>query len=226
MANICDIIFWTGLVRKIFSHLHQICTIHFLFFPTQWTDNPFLPSWWPFFSFSHFGHNFRNCFLLLIFIHVIFKPLCLQKVGTCNLIIFHAICHFHHFIRWRWLVELSSSTDGTISELYTHSPVSNTIYITNPIKQAANVFDPFNVYGSVHRNNILVYNSNRMHKWQGLFNLTTGLHVSGVTITHLQEHKTNLTTASGNRYTVLLSAAIVEEYATHNTLKPVPTLPR
>jgi hypothetical protein len=45
---------------------------------------------------------------------------------------------------------------------------------------------------------------------QGLFYLTTGLHVSGVTITHL-EHKTTVTTASGNRYTVLLSAAIVEE---------------
>ena len=42
-------------------------------------------------------------------------------------------------------------------------------------------------------------------------NLTTALHVSGVTITHLQEHKTTVTTASGNRYTVLLSAAIVEE---------------
>ena len=33
-------------------------------------------------------------------------------------------------------------------------------------------------------------------------NLTTALHVSGVTITHLQEHKTTVTTASGNRYTV------------------------
>jgi len=44
-----------------------------------------------------------------------------------------------------------------------------------------------------------------------LFYLTTALHVSGVTITHLQEHKTTVTTASGNRYTVLLSAAIVEE---------------
>ena len=50
-----------------------------------------------------------------------------------------------------------------------------------------------------------------MHKSQSLFNLTTALHVSGVTITHLQEHKTTVTTASGNRYTVLLSAAIVEE---------------
>ena len=50
-----------------------------------------------------------------------------------------------------------------------------------------------------------------MHKSQSLFNLKTALHVSGVTITHLQEHKTTVTTASGNRYTVLLSAAIVEE---------------
>jgi len=46
---------------------------------------------------------------------------------------------------------------------------------------------------------------------QSLFYLTTDLHVSGVIITHLQEHKTTVTTASGNRYTVLLSVAIVEE---------------
>jgi hypothetical protein len=50
-----------------------------------------------------------------------------------------------------------------------------------------------------------------MHEPQSLFYLTTALHVSGVTITHLQEHKITVTTASGNRYTVLLSAAIVEE---------------
>jgi hypothetical protein len=49
-----------------------------------------------------------------------------------------------------------------------------------------------------------------MHKLQSLFYLITALHVSGVTITHLQEHKTNVTTACGNRCTVLLSAAIVE----------------
>ena len=42
-----------------------------------------------------------------------------------------------------------------------------------------------------------------MHKSQSLFNLTTDLHVSGVTITHLQEHKTTVTTASGNHYTVI-----------------------
>jgi hypothetical protein len=69
----------------------------------------------------------------------------------------------------------------------------------------------FNAYGSVHLNNILVYNSNMMHKLQSLYNLIIALHVSGVTITHPQEHKTTVTTASGNRYTVLLSAAFVEE---------------
>ena len=42
-----------------------------------------------------------------------------------------------------------------------------------------------------------------MHKSRSLFSLTTALHVSGFTITHLQEHKTTVTTASGNRYTVI-----------------------
>ena len=46
-----------------------------------------------------------------------------------------------------------------------------------------------------------------MHMLQSLFYVTTALHVSGVTITHLQENKTTVTTASGNSYTVLLSAA-------------------
>jgi len=50
-----------------------------------------------------------------------------------------------------------------------------------------------------------------MHMLQRLFYLTIALHVSGIIINHLQEHKTTVTTASGNRYTVLLSEAIVEE---------------
>jgi hypothetical protein len=50
-----------------------------------------------------------------------------------------------------------------------------------------------------------------MHILQGLFYLTAALHVSGVTITHLQEHKTIVTAAPGNRYTLLMSATIVEE---------------
>jgi len=35
-----------------------------------------------------------------------------------------------------------------------------------------------------------------MHKSQSLFHLTTALHVSSVTITHLQEHKTTVTTVT------------------------------
>jgi hypothetical protein len=46
---------------------------------------------------------------------------------------------------------------------------------------------------------------------QSLFYLTIALHVSGIIITHLQEHKTTVTTVSGNRYAMLLSVAIVEE---------------
>ena len=52
---------------------------------------------------------------------------------------------------------------------------------------------------------------NKMHMLQSLFYLTIAVHVSGIIITHLQEHKTTVSTASGNRYTLLLSVAIVEE---------------
>ena len=76
-----------------------------------------------------------------------------------------------------------------------------------------------------------------MHMLQSLFYLTTALHVSGVTITHFQEHKTTVTTASGNRYTVIVVccyrgrvgidlSVLWVAYASHNTLKSIPTLPR
>jgi len=42
-----------------------------------------------------------------------------------------------------------------------------------------------------------------MHMLQSLFYLTIALHVSGIIITHLQEHKITVTTASGNCYTVI-----------------------
>jgi hypothetical protein len=42
-----------------------------------------------------------------------------------------------------------------------------------------------------------------MHMLQSLFYLTIALHASGIIIAHLQEHKTIVTTASGNRYTVI-----------------------
>jgi hypothetical protein len=41
-----------------------------------------------------------------------------------------------------------------------------------------------------------------MHMLQSSFYRTIALHVSGIIITHLQGHKTTVTTASGNRYTV------------------------
>jgi len=46
----------------------------------------------------------------------------------------------------------------------------------------------FNVHGFVHHINILLHIIS-----------DTALHVSGVIITHRQEHKTTVTTASGNR---------------------------
>jgi hypothetical protein len=65
-----------------------------------------------------------------------------------------------------------------------------------------------------------------------LFYLETALHVSGGTITHHQELKELYLQHLVFVTSLLLSAAIVEElelvcmaYTTHNTLKPVPTLP-
>ena len=58
-----------------------------------------------------------------------------------------------------------------------------------------------------------------MHKSQSyLFKLITALHVSGVITTHPQEHKATASTASGNHYTILLSAAIMEKLEL-NTLR-------
>ena len=69
-----------------------------------------------------------------------------------------------------------------------------------------------------------------MHMLQSLFYLTTALHVSGIIITHLQEHKTTVTTASGNhRHHAYVSNHMktkTDQHAIHNTLKSVPTLPR
>jgi hypothetical protein len=42
-----------------------------------------------------------------------------------------------------------------------------------------------------------------MHVLQSLFYLTIAPHISGIIITHIQEHKTTVNTASGSRYTVI-----------------------
>jgi hypothetical protein len=61
---------------------------------------------------------------------------------------------------------------------------------------------------------------------QSLFYLETALHVLGGTITHHQKRKQLYLQHLVFITPLLLSAAIVEEYATHSTLKLVPTLPR
>jgi len=50
-----------------------------------------------------------------------------------------------------------------------------------------------------------------MHKSRSLFFSEDCSTCFGFIIAHFQEHKTTVTTESGNHYTVLLSAAIVEE---------------
>ena len=50
---------------------------------------------------------------------------------------------------------------------------------------------------------------------QSLFYLMVALHVSGIIITHLQEHKTTVTTASGNRYTVINRVKFLLLKSTH-----------
>ena len=68
----------------------------------------------------------------------------------------------------------------------------------------------FNVHGSVHRNNILIYiqQDATLHS---LFYLETALHVSDGTITHHQERKQLYLQHLVFVTLLLLSAAIVEE---------------
>ena len=68
----------------------------------------------------------------------------------------------------------------------------------------------FNVHGSVHRNNILIYNQEdaTLHN---LFYLETALHVSGGTTTHHQERKQLYLQHLVFVTPLFLSAAIVEE---------------
>jgi len=53
-----------------------------------------------------------------------------------------------------------------------------------------------------------------MHILQSLFYLTIALHVSGIIITHLKEHKTTVNTASGNHCTVIdrVKFLLLKEY--------------
>ena len=73
-----------------------------------------------------------------------------------------------------------------------------------------NIKIKFNVHGSVHRENILIYvqQDATLHS---IFYLETALHVSGGTTTHHQEHKQLYLQHLVFVTLLLLSATIVEE---------------
>ena len=69
----------------------------------------------------------------------------------------------------------------------------------------------FNVHGSVHRNNILVHKSQQdAHVTEFILSDSCST-CFGYYYHPSSGAQTTVTTASGNRYTVLLPAAIVEE---------------
>jgi len=70
--------------------------------------------------------------------------------------------------------------------------------------------DVFNVHGSMHRNNILIY-IQKDATLHSLFYLETALHVAGGTITHHQEYEQFYLQHLVFVTPLLLSAAIVEE---------------
>ena len=80
----------------------------------------------------------------------------------------------------------------------------------------------------MHRKNILVYIQQEA-TLHSLFYLETALHVSGGTTTHHQERKQLYLQHLVFVTPLLLPAGLSVlwvAYATHSTLKPVPTLPR
>ena len=85
--------------------------------------------------------------------------------------------------------------------------LKHTHAITQPLSKVNTVF---NVHGSVHLNNILIYiqQDATLHS---LFYLKTALHVSSGTITHHQERKQLYLQHLVFVTPLLLSAAIVEE---------------
>jgi hypothetical protein len=70
----------------------------------------------------------------------------------------------------------------------------------------------FNIHGSVNRNNILIQKFQKDGHVTYFIYLTISLHVSGIIITQLQEHKTTVTTTSVKRYTVIDIVFTVKEF--------------
>jgi hypothetical protein len=58
---------------------------------------------------------------------------------------------------------------------------------------------------------------------QILFYLTIALHVSGIIITHFQEHKTTVITASGNGYTAFVCSVWTSQQSANFSLYNIKT---
>ena len=149
----------------------------------------------------------------------------------------------HSYDSYNTLVSTSHSYDPSntlVSTSHSYDPY-NTLVSTshsydpyNTLVSTSHSYDPYNTLVSTsHRtqsvsintnwlmhSSILVYNSNQMQKSQSLFYTRVYfLHILGVTITHLQEHKTAVTTASGNRYTVIDRVKFTDKECRQTRLK-------
>ena len=132
--------------------------------------------------------------------------ICKHRFAYTVFIILHVLCTYLYHHR-----QMNADTVYNLLGMIWHSLVgryqcleSHTFFILWTFHEVEGSMFLSNI--STH---ILIYIYPTICACQILFYLTTALHVLGVTITHLQEHKTTVTTASGNRY------------ATHNTLTSI-----
>jgi len=97
-----------------------------------------------------------------------------------------------------------------MAEMITTAPYRNKLVMYSVKQYILYRVRNFNVHGSVHRNNILIYiqQDATLHS---LFYLETAVYVSGGTITHHQERKQLYLQRLVFITPLLLSAAIVEE---------------
>jgi hypothetical protein len=164
-------------------------------------------------TFSHKRHDFREkkvteiktCFSIFstTFVWIIFhSKLNWARYDQKGISVFVYSTRYscQSLIKPEFLNTFSKST--LMSSIIKTRPVEAELFHTDGRTDMTKLLVAFfYVHGYVHRNNIL--DPNKMHMSQSLFYLTIALHVLSVTITHLQKQKTTVTTASGNRYTVI-----------------------
>jgi len=95
---------------------------------------------------------------------------------------------------------------------HTRRIISNSVIICFALinNTASLLYSKFNIYGSVHRNNILLYKSQQDGHFTEFILSDNCSTCFGRYYHPFSGAQTTVTTASGNRYTVLLFAVIVE----------------